>query len=187
MADDEQARQVLGKQELHDAIKALGPADWVRVQKAARYFTRYAGEADDLRQEAIARALGGERTCPRDLPVVRFLIGVMESIVSSDAKSALRARVRAESEPPSPPEKGELNPEEELVEREREEKLRRAVLTLFEDDSEMQMTVEGIMEDLNGEELCELSGIDRKTLATRRRAFRRRVDGAYPEGWRYDD
>ena len=187
MADDEQARRVLGKQELHDAIRALGPADWARVQKAARYFARYAGEADDLRQEAIARALGGERTCPVDLAVAQFLVRVMKSIVSSDAKSALRARARVEAEPPSSPEKVDLNPEEELIEQEREERLRQAVLALFEGDSEMQTMAEGIMEELNGEELCELLDIDVKTLATRRRAFRRRVDGAHPEGWRYDD
>jgi hypothetical protein len=60
------------------------------------------------------------------------------------------------------------------------------VLALFDDDPVAQVLVEGIMEDMEGQELCELAGIDTEQLATKRKLIRRRIDRAFPRGWHHD-
>jgi RNA polymerase sigma-70 factor (ECF subfamily) len=40
------------------------------------------------------------------------------------------------------------------------------------------------MEEMEGKELRELVGLNEKDFATRRRLVRRRIDKAFPNGWK---
>ena len=57
------------------------------------------------------------------------------------------------------------------------------VLELFEHDIVVHM-VEGMFIGLEGKELQELVGLNAKELATKRRFIRRRIDKAFPDGWK---
>lgn len=86
LADD-----VLTSDEFVIALRSLSEADWIRIHSAAKYLAYVAGgnwKPEDLRQEAIIRAVDGKRNCPRDLNIVLFLVGAMRSIVSASAKAA---------------------------------------------------------------------------------------------------
>lgn len=41
-----------------------------------------------------------------------------------------------------------------------------------------------MMDEMEGIELRELVGLSEKDLATKRRFIRRRIDAAYPNGWK---
>jgi mannonate dehydratase len=61
--------------------------------------------------------------------------------------------------------------------------IKQAVLGLFEDDLAAQTIVEGDMDGIEGEELRDLTGLDAKAFASKRRLVRRRIDRTYPKGW----
>lgn len=62
--------------------------------------------------------------------------------------------------------------------------IRGAVLALFDDDQQARDIVEGTMVDLSADELRELTGLDKTAYASKRKLMRRRIDKAYPEGWK---
>jgi hypothetical protein len=71
----------LSRSEIVQAIQALGDGEKTALAKIARL---YAGKTPydhaDLLQEALCRALGGERKWPKSVPPVLFLGGVIRSI-----------------------------------------------------------------------------------------------------------
>jgi hypothetical protein len=83
---------VLSVAEATARLQALSEAEALLLKKASGYLS-YGGARSprDLRQEAFKRTLAGSRKCPRDLPIVPFLFGVMRSIASADRKSLGRA------------------------------------------------------------------------------------------------
>jgi hypothetical protein len=62
-------------------------------------------------------------------------------------------------------------------------RIRHAVIDLFAEDPVAQVMVEGMMEDMEGEELREVTGLTKIGFASKRRLIRRRVDQAFPHGW----
>ena len=78
------------------------------------------------------------------------------------------------------------DPHELLVENQECERIRKQVLSIFEDDPVAQILTEGIIAELEGKELCELAGISAAELATKRRLIRRRINSAFPQGWHHD-
>lgn len=173
--------------EFRAAWQALSVADLERLR---RYSISLVGAeaADTLRQEALYKAFSGERRCRRDLSVVQFLAGAMRSLVSSTKKAAKRRptvslEVVAEATGDEPV--GD-DPHEQLVQARECERIRQEVLAVFDDDPDAQLLVDGIMEEMEGQELCELAGIDTGELAAKRRFIRRRIDRAFPRGWHHD-
>jgi RNA polymerase sigma-70 factor (ECF subfamily) len=77
-----------------------------------------------------------------------------------------------------------LNTEEFLTRDQHAGAVRRHVLSLFDDDPEARDIVEGTMEGLSPGELRELTGLDKTAYASKRRLIRRRIENAYPEGWK---
>jgi DNA-directed RNA polymerase specialized sigma24 family protein len=74
---------------LRRALDNLGAADWIRLERLARFFTRSrlgsdmaesALEAADLLQEALARTLAGQRRWNIEVPLVQHVAGVMGSV-----------------------------------------------------------------------------------------------------------
>jgi hypothetical protein len=59
-----------------------------------------------------------------------------------------------------------------------------AILSLFADDEIARLIVEGDMDDMEACEIRDLTGLDEKAYASKRRLIRRRIDKAYPKGWK---
>ena len=180
---------VLSPAEVKEALNGLLDPAWLRLRKVAHALARHRGlEAEDLMQEAFARALEGSRQCPRDIEVVRFLAEAMRSIASGALKARRRSpegRASGDDESQDVLENvPDLGPSvEERLESAQEIALRRrAVLELFADDATAQLMVEGMMVGMEGEELRELVDLTPTEFASKRRLVRRRIDAAYPEG-----
>lgn len=181
------AKDCLTADEFRAAWLALSVADLERLR---RYSIRLVGSeaAATLRQEALYKALSGERQCKRDGHVVQFLAGAMRSLAWSARNSAKR-RPTVELEVVGPSiveQESGGDPHQQLEQAQECELIRQKVLALFDDDPIAQVLVEGVMEDMEGQELCELAGIDTEQLATKRKLIRRRIDRAFPRGWHHD-
>jgi DNA-directed RNA polymerase specialized sigma24 family protein len=151
-------------------------------------------EADDLRQEALVRALTGTRQCPIGVDVVRFLGEAMRSIASDSVKADKRKATQAggtelhvvtleDAEAIDSIVSPSATPEAAVIAEEEEARIRHAILDLFADEVVAQTIVEGDMEGMEAEEIRNLTGLDKTAYASARRLVRRRIDKAFPDGW----
>jgi RNA polymerase sigma-70 factor (ECF subfamily) len=186
-----EASTVRTHEEIADAIRALTLAQWARLRKvAARY--AYALTAEDLLQEAFRRALEENgRNCPGHVDVVRFLAEVMRSIADGEMEKAKNRPVFVpianygdqEDGVEDPPDSA-FTAEEYLAREQTAVATRRELLALFDDDTQARDIVEGRMENLNADELRELTGLDKTAYDSKLKLIRRRIDNKYPEGWK---
>ncbi len=160
----EPAAAILSPAEAGAAIRSLAGRDKVALMKIARLYakkTPYGHE--DLLQEAMCRVLGGARAWPRNLAALPFLRGVVRSI-------AWEWR----TEPPQTP-GDSADPYGE--ERRANAGLDVAkIIALFDDDPIAQMIVRGMLEGARGQELQELSGLDKTEYESKRTKIRRRIE-----------
>jgi DNA-directed RNA polymerase specialized sigma24 family protein len=173
------------RDELEDAIRNLSSADWGRLRKIAASYARSRPiEDEDLLQEAFRRTLGGGRKWPAGLDLVRFLAGAMKSIAHGELE---KAEVRPTLvplpndggvDPPHPA----PSPEQAFAADQDAAAIKAAILHLFEEDPTAQIIVEGIMEGMEGEELRELTELDKTTYQSKRRYIRRHIDRKFPRG-----
>lgn len=180
------------RDEIEEAIRTLPSAGWVRLRQIARWYCRGGPlESDDLLQQAFERTLNGSRHCPASVDIVTFFAGVMQSIASDAAKGWRRHPERqtvslmddAVGVALDPPE-CRPNAEQELVGRQETAHINKAIVDLFGDDLVAQVLVEGMMEGMEGEELRATTGLGRTGFASKRRLVRRRIETAYPDGWK---
>jgi RNA polymerase sigma-70 factor (ECF subfamily) len=68
--------------------------------------------------------------------------------------------------------------DQELIE------IKQRILGFFEDDLVAQTLTEGMMEGMDGKELLAFVGLSEKDFDTKRRLVRRRIDKAFPHGWK---
>jgi DNA-directed RNA polymerase specialized sigma24 family protein len=182
----------LSPAEIGAALEVLPEAGWIRLRKVANALSRHRlVDADDLLQTAFTRALEGSRRCPREVDVIRFLAEAMRSIASDGLKALSRRRelrlVPATSEgdlPPFDPPDSQPTVEERLAAEQEANRIRAAVLALFDDDLIAQTIIEGDMEQMEAEELRHLTGLDKIAYASKRRLIRRRPENAFPKGWK---
>ncbi|NTF20238.1 hypothetical protein G6L37_17730 [Agrobacterium rubi] len=82
-------KQCRSADEFSDRLERMTPGELQALKKIAR---AYVGEqeAEDLRQEATVRVLGGERPWPADVDLVPFLAGVMRSLATDDRRKQTR-------------------------------------------------------------------------------------------------
>jgi len=184
-------KAVLGRDDIAKAIRALSPADWIRLNKVAVSYS--AGRPigpEDLLQEAFARAMDG-RHCPADITVVKFLAEAMRSIAHGEGEK-VEHRLALVSASASE-EAGQVafafpdvspNAEQRMVSNETVAEVRGAILALFADDEHAQIIAEGLMDGMDGEELRALCGLEATAYNSKRRLVRRRIEKAYPEGWK---
>ena len=126
--------------------------------------------------------------------MIAFLAGTLRSLASSRFKSHTRSpelllianpdddcdEISAEIDKPA----GAPNPDQLLISEEESAAIRTAILSLFVDDELARLIVEGDMEGMDASELRELTGLDGTAYNSKRRLIRRRIDKAYPEGWK---
>ena len=160
----EASAATLSRAEAAAAIRSLTAADKTALIKIARLYAKKTSyDHEDLLQEAICRVLGGARAWPRSVPAVAFFWGVVRSI-AWEWKTELVENDAADAD---------LAAEE-----------RRAiaaidvarVLAVFDDDPVAQTIVRGMMEGARGQELQELSGLDKTEYESKRTKIRRRIE-----------
>jgi len=160
----EPAAAILSPAEAGAAIRSLADADKIALLKVARLYAKKTPyDHEDLLQEAICRVLSCKRAWPRDLAPLPFLWGVVRSIAWEWRKET----------PDAPPDLGDPEGEE-----------RRAIasldvakiIALFDDDPAAQIIVRGMMEGARGQELQDLSGLDKTDYESKRTKIRRRVE-----------
>ena len=81
-----------------------------------------------------------------------------------------------------PPDPG-LNPEQLAGSSQETAAMRACLVSLFEDDEIAQIILEGMMEEIDGEELRELTDLDETAYQSKRRLIRRRIAKRFPKGW----
>lgn len=182
---------VLTAQEVQDALTALTAADLLRLERAAVIYTVGIGvEARDVVNEAIRRALDGTRKCPRDLPLLNFLVGAMRSMAWA-ARASEKEEPMIESMSSTlddgqvviEPRATDRNAEETLLAHEDSRARLKALEGLFHDDEDAQLVLMGDLEDMNAGEIRALCDWDEAAFATIRRRMRRRINVAFPKGW----
>jgi len=180
--------------ETREALSALSDADMLRLGKISRRFSLGRIDPDDLLQRAFVAVLSGARKWPRDIDLMCFMVGTIKSLASSQFKSLNRSPElhlvgAAENDPeedlmettmPDP----EPNAEQGLISEQETKAICEAVLQLFEDDEIAQVIVEGHMDGMLAADLRELTGLDQTAYNSKKRLIRRRIDSAYPEGWK---
>lgn len=182
---------VRSRDEVAEAIRTLTSAQFARLKAVSRYYSSGRPiEPEDLLQMAFASAIDG-RQCPAHVDVVRFLAGAMRSIAHGEAEKVEHRLVLVPV-----PKTGEQqdrdfefpdtrpNPEEQMISEENAAALRDATLRLFEDDRQARDIAEGTMADMSVEELRELTDLDQTGYDSKRRLIRRRIDKAFPKGWK---
>jgi DNA-directed RNA polymerase specialized sigma24 family protein len=181
----------LSEKEVAEAIASLSDEGLLRLRKIANRCSHGIIDPDDLLQEAFTSALEGRRICPRDIDVVRFLAEAIRSLASSGFKSLSRSHevhiipMHGDDDCPEIDFPSEIpNADQLLISDQEATAIHSAVLSLFNDDEIAQVIVEGDMDEMDASELYELTGLNKKAYASKRRLIRRRIDKAYPEGWK---
>jgi hypothetical protein len=62
--------------------------------------------------------------------------------------------------------------------------MKRQILALFDDDPVAHLLVDGLFAEMEGNELQELVELNDRDFASKRRLVRRRIDKAFPRGWK---
>ena len=176
--------------EIAAAIRALTDAQWIRLRKASGYFAWiYDLSAEDLLQEAFCRALAGERQCPTNVDVVRFLVQAMRSIANGESEKVENQVDFVPVLQPGPSVDGAVDlkesradPEDDVISADSANAIRLAMLGLFPNDQQARDLVDEILLGYEGEELRALTDLDLKAYASKRRFMRRTIDKNYPDG-----
>lgn len=183
---------ILTLEEAKQAIAGLSDADLLRVEKMGRVFALRAGcELRPLLNDAIASTLSGARKCPRDMPMLQFLVGVIRSRASARKESRVRSpeMVALDAEGPVGLLVHETVPSherdpEEVCAAEEEIGLRKAALEeLFAGDEPATLFLWALLEGLEKEEIMTMNNLDETAYDTIRRRVRRRIVRRFPNGW----
>lgn len=189
--------EMLSRDEMQQALATLSEAELLKLERVAQWLSSGRSiAADDLLQEAVCRALEGVRNCPKDVPVVVFLVNVMKSLVSAYHKAAMIDPIELAAPVSTVDDDGDEkdaladvedrapSPEQQLMEDDAAEKMKAALHRLFEDDEEAELVLLDIFVGLTAEETRADLNLDETTYATIRRRIRRRINQRYPEGWK---
>ncbi|WP_370307598.1 hypothetical protein [Sinimarinibacterium flocculans] len=174
------------------AIHALTDLDLHRLLNIAELYARGTIlQAQDVLQEAVCRALMGRRKCTEGKDVMRFLAETMKSIVSDERRSWWSQHVEGsgdliEQDAANDDAIGQesTGDGDEVLEGLLLSELYNQVQSLFSDDEAAVLTLSGLFAGDSPEDIREALGIGKTEYATIRRRIRRRIDAAFPDGWR---
>jgi DNA-directed RNA polymerase specialized sigma24 family protein len=146
------------------AIRAMSIADKTRLMKlACLYAKKTPYDHEDLMQEAMCRVLSGARVWPRHIAALPFLWGVVRSIAWEWKKEFIEREADATD---FAGEERRAIASLDVVK----------VLALFDDDPAAQIIVRGMMEGARGQELQQLSGLEKTDYESKRTKIRRRIE-----------
>ena len=150
--------------EILEAVKTLTAQHKTALVKLAKaYAMKTSFGHEDLLHEAYMRVLDGRREWPRSVAVVPFLAGVMKSIAWD-----WQAERRDESV-----EVGDVGYEDQTAAARID---LQKVIVLFDDDPIAQKMVIALLDGARGEELRELSGLNKTQYESKRAKIRRRIE-----------
>lgn len=182
---DTPGRDDLSGAEIRAALEALSPGERLKLGAIADFLRGGTGlEKGDLVQEAACRALDGRRKCPRDVPFVAVLAGIMRSVASHErAKRRGTVSLTNTGETVDGIDPGAIvqSPEDDLSEKQRASIIQ-AIYTTLGDDPEAQLVWMGWTEDLRGAALREATGLSQDQLDYAIRRIRTKARKLYPEG-----
>jgi len=174
--------------ELLAAFDGLSPDDKIKLHAIEGVYlrgTRFAPRG--LVQEAVCRAILGDRRCPKHVPVMAFLVMTMKSIASHDREQRWKTlqvvpRHGEASVAPSDCPADELSPEEHMIEQQAVDAVKQ-IDDVFQDDPEAQLVIMGWADGLRGRALREATGLDQDALDYAVKRIRTRMKKKYPNGW----
>ncbi len=162
------------------AVAALSDADLLRLKQIALFRARRLPgiEWADLLNEAVGRALAGDRHWPPELPLVAFLAGIMRSLAEELWRQQRQRNALFAVGPASPGGRfaGIAAVPSEAPDPERELHARQslaAIDTLFAQDADALRLIVGLAEGLSAAEIQLRTGMDATRYATTRRRIRR--------------
>jgi DNA-directed RNA polymerase specialized sigma24 family protein len=157
---------ILSPAEAETAVRALTDDDKASLMTIATMYARKTPyDREDLLQEALCRVLSGKRAWPRDLAPLPFLWGVVRSIASEWKKKSKPPKIFPESADPAREERRAIAGLDVVK-----------IIALFDDDPAAQIIVRGMMDGARGQELQELSGLDKTDYESKRTKIRRRIE-----------
>lgn len=172
--------------EIEAAIRALGPADMLRLQRVASYRARALAAcglglgAEDLLQEAITRTFAGKRRWRKAVPFVTYLVGTMRSI----ANHALEKLQGAAVVPTETDDGVELpisaqvaDPERAAAAHQRLEQIQ----SRFNGDTEVALVLDCLADGMKGIDIQRDLGLTAQQYETIMVRLRRGIDRT--EGW----
>ena len=182
--------EVLTATELRSALEALPPAAQIRLHKKAVVLAPSTGmEAEDLLQEAVVRSLEeqGGRRCPRGVRPEKFLGNVMRSFASHAREKWVRESPiltnkddQDDTPDPSPCVEGIV------IRRVDDDRELDRIVRMFDNDSQAQAVVIGIMEDWSPHEIREMEAMSEKEYNATRKRVRRTLLREAPKGRTYE-
>ena len=167
-------------------VEALSDDDKLKLIKIEGAFLARSGrQKNELLHEALARTFLGKRNCPRDVPVIAFVIETMKSIAHHDYKARKRESVTDPVEMAAEVASACPNPEELLLAAESKPKASfyEAMQDLLKDDDEAQLVLIGWIDDLRGKELRDAVGVTQAQLDYAIKRIRRKAQNHFPKGW----
>jgi len=185
--------------EVQSALLALDDLSWLRLKKAARHMTAGTSlAADELLDEAVRRLLetgDGKigRRWRRDTAIDACLFMATKSVASEHRAKQRTATARLTVVEPendaSVPRDLIENATPETAMQEAEERkvfagIRDQVYGIFADDPVCKEVLAGIALDMGPADIQMDLGLSETQYGTVRRKIRRRLDKAFPEGWR---
>jgi DNA-directed RNA polymerase specialized sigma24 family protein len=168
------------------AIGQLSNADWLRLEKLARFQVyRYrALNPKEVLNEAIARVLTGERTWHADDKLLNFLEGVIRSVADE-----LRGKEKARLNIPDPEATAEAQEHQPVAETHdpvedavAEREIIQELWTLFAEDEGAQAIMLGIEEGMTAKEIQKEFNMTSLEYDAARKRFERKIDDRFPEG-----
>lgn len=165
-----------------EAIRNLSAEQKRRLERAARRRAWFSGDHKGLLHEAIASTAIGRRRWNRSVDIVRHLDKVMQSIASNAAKRKEVASDKLEEISI----RGAWRDEEPSIEaaleaHETREEQRATAIALCGDDWEVQLLVEGLLDNRTPDELFELFG-DKTSYETVRKRMNRKIKSYRAKG-----
>jgi len=159
------------REELEVLVKGLSDADILRLQHIAEIYTgNHEMDADDLVNEAVSRALSGERkTCPKNLPIISFLAGVMRSI-SNGEREKYQRNEQLNEDKWNAIEDLDSSTEKNLAESQAFKEMEE----IFEDDEQILLLIFHLQEGGSPTEIQKSEGWSKTQYNTIRRKMRRK-------------
>ncbi|WP_154073637.1 hypothetical protein [Bradyrhizobium erythrophlei] len=179
-AEDQPAGEAYSPDELRALIAAFTPLDWLRLRKAAMYFSKRCRlEWGELQNEALVRSLEGRRKCPRNVAVTTFLGNAIRSIASEadGTNGHVHLSEKLEAQQSGPSGLTDLTkPADPAASTMDAQKMIAEAISAFDGDEKSEMLFEGTIDGIEGQELRELLQLSQKEFDTKRRFVRRRLN-----------